>query len=76
MPPIFTNTHTAWFRDYEKTGISNSLCKITKVYCMNSKGHLFCAKLLVKPLNSLKHGIQYCGYIRKVDDMIEHMIVD
>jgi len=65
MPPIFRNIHTIWFRDYEKTGICNTLCKITKVYCMNSHGYVFPAKLLVKPLNSLKFGIRYCGYIRK-----------
>ena len=56
--------------------MSNTLCRIVKVYCINSKGHLFQASLLVKPLNNLKSGIQYCGFIRKIESMNDVMIIE
>ena len=57
MPPVFCENHKIWFKTYERTGVSNTLCRIVKVYCINNKGHLFEANLLVKPLNSLVFGI-------------------
>ena len=76
MPKIFQKNHEQWFINFEKTGITNQMCRIVKVYCINSKGHLFEADLLTKPLNSLTHGIQYCGFLKQNKSLSDMIIVE